>query len=90
LRVAFIAAQHVVEEPFLPNLCAPSRPITRFGQRLFQHSDPSAQNEIRSAADKQMYVVRHDHIATNRNTEVPLGWLDKENECRMNFVASQI
>jgi hypothetical protein len=37
-----------------------------------------------------MYVVRHDHIAANRNTEVPLGSLDKENECRMNFVASQI
>jgi hypothetical protein len=32
-----------------------------------------------------MYVLRHDH-----NTEVPLGSLDKENECRMNFVASQI
>ena len=50
---------------------------------------PIVPKEIRSAADKQMHMIRHDHIATNRNTEVPLGWLDKENECRMNFVASR-
>ena len=43
LRVAFIVAQHVIEESFLPNLCVLSRPTRRFGQRLFQHSNPSAQ-----------------------------------------------
>ncbi len=62
--------------------------MTRFGQRLFQHSNPSAQKKIRAATDKQMDMVRHDHIATNRNIELVCLSLGKENECSMNFIAS--
>ncbi len=89
LRVAFIVAQHVIEESFLPNLCVLSRPTRRFGQRLFQHSNPSAQNKSWSAADKQMDMVRHNHIAANCNTKLVRGALSKENKCSMNFMASQ-
>ncbi len=89
LRVAFVSAQHVIEESFLPNLYVSSRQHNRFAQRLLGHSNPSPQNEIRSATNKQMYIIRHDHIATNRNPEVALGFPRKENERRMNLIESQ-
>jgi hypothetical protein len=34
-------------------------------------------------------MIRHDHIATNRDAEVALGSLGEEKECGMNFFASQ-
>jgi hypothetical protein len=36
-----------------------------------------------------MHVIRHDHIATNRSAEIALGSFGEENECGMNFFASQ-
>jgi hypothetical protein len=36
-----------------------------------------------------MHMIRHDHIATNGSAEVALGSLGEENECGMNFFASQ-
>jgi hypothetical protein len=36
-----------------------------------------------------MDMIRHNHIATNRSREIALGSLGEENECSMNFFASQ-
>jgi len=50
---------------------------------------PIGPNKSWSAADKQMDMVRHNHIAANYNTDLVRGALSKENKCSMNFMASQ-
>ena len=56
---------------------------------MFQHSNPSPQNKIRPATDKQMNMIQHDHVATHCNLEVALGFPRKEKERRMNLIESQ-
>ena len=78
----------MIEKSFLPNLCLLSREIGCLGQRLFQLADPAAQNEIRTATDEQMDMVGHDHVTANGHIELAFGSTGKENEGRMDIIAS--
>jgi hypothetical protein len=60
-----------------------------FQYRAFQSLDPSSENKVLITANEEMQMIRHDHIATNRSAEIALGSLGEENECGMNFFASQ-
>jgi hypothetical protein len=89
LLVALVAAQHVIEKTFLPDLAGWSRKFERLGECLFQCSDPASENEICIAAHEQMHVIGHDHITTDSDVKIALGALTESNESRMNCVARQ-
>jgi len=56
---AFITAQDVVKESFLPELSAGLGPAVGASKSLFQLSNPPAEHEPFVARHKQVHVVRH-------------------------------
>jgi hypothetical protein len=64
LRHAFIAAQDVIKEAFLPN-AAIILSSDRFSQELLEKLDPISEQKAFAAGYEKMQMIRHNHIATN-------------------------
>jgi hypothetical protein len=79
---AFVVAQNVIEKSFLPDLAVALTPAICSGEALFQRRNPPNEDKPFVAADKQMYVIRHDDVASNCDVEFD-GTVGKLNESRM-------
>jgi hypothetical protein len=89
LCVAFVAAQHVVEESTLPDWVRAFVADNRLLEALLEHSRPSSQFEIVRSTDEQMNVIGHDDVATHRDVVIGVGALCEANECVVNDIGGE-
>lgn len=78
-------ANYVIEEAGLPMRQGGQN---RFGQNTLKHPDPLYENEIGAACDKQMYMIRHEHIPAHGDVAA-FGFKRKTNKSLVHDRPSQ-
>jgi hypothetical protein len=89
LRVAFLAAQQMIEKAFLPVRLVNSKLKQFLANDIAQRLNPGGQGDaMPRKSDKNMDVIGHDDIATNGNIML-LGINKKDAKGVMDFIACQ-